>query len=108
MATAKSNETTLCTESTSGAASPASMRYVILYRCQWIADPRQPIAPMPKSTCFQRLSERSRNVARSGMRPTYQNNSDTVKYVETANTSHTSGLRHCGHSPMVFGYGSSQ
>ena len=63
---------------------------------------------MPKRTCFQRCFERSRKVARSGMRPTYQNSSDTVKYVETANTSHTSGLRHCGHRPIVFGYGTIQ
>src|SRR3954452_7309723 len=55
-----------------------------------------------------KLLERSRNVARSGIRPTYQNISDTVAYVETANTSHISGLRNCGHSVIVFGYGKSQ
>jgi hypothetical protein len=38
----------------------------------------------------------------------YQNSSDTVAYVLTANTSHISGLRHCGQRPIVFGYGSSQ
>ncbi len=51
---------------------------------------------------------RSRSVARSGISPTNQNRSDTVAYVETANTSHTSGLRNCGHSCIVLGYGSSQ
>src|SRR5438128_12025045 len=52
--------------------------------------------------------DRSRSVARSGISPTYQNNSDTVAYVDTANTSHTSGLLNCGHTPIVFGYGTIQ
>src|SRR5205823_13048833 len=52
--------------------------------------------------------DRSRSVARSGMSPTYQNNSDTVAYVDTANTSQTSGLLNCGHTPIVFGYGTIQ
>ena len=30
---------------------------------------------------------------------------ETVPYVETANTSQISGLRNCGQSPMVLGYG---
>src|SRR4029078_7030822 len=30
---------------------------------------------------------------------------ETVAYVETANTSHISGLRNCGQRPIVFGYG---
>ena len=48
------------------------------------------------------------SVARSGISPTYQNKSDTVAYVETAKTSQISGLRHCGQSAIVLGYGSSQ
>src|SRR3954453_9305115 len=51
---------------------------------------------------------RSRSVARSGIRPTYQNNSETVPYVDTAKTSQISGLRNCGHIPITFGYGNSQ
>ena len=36
--------------------------------------------------------------------PMYQNRIDVVMYVETANTSHMSGLRNCGHiEPMSFG-----
>src|SRR5262249_30635759 len=31
-----------------------------------------------------------------------------VAYVETANTSQISGLRNCGQTPIVFGYGNSQ
>src|SRR5258706_13733901 len=50
----------------------------------------------------------TRSVARSGSRPTYQNNSDTVKYVETANTSQIRGLLNCGQIDMLFGYGNSQ
>src|SRR5579875_2968435 len=47
-------------------------------------------------------------LARSGIRPTYQNTSETVPYVDTANTSHSSGLRGCGHNHIEFGYGNSQ
>src|SRR3954467_4989080 len=50
----------------------------------------------------------SRIVARSGTSPTYQNKAETVAYVETANTSQTSGLRNCGQIPIELGYGSSQ
>ena len=38
----------------------------------------------------------------------YQNTTEIVAYVETANTSHASGLRNCGHTFIVFGYGNSQ
>src|SRR5438552_5370242 len=55
-----------------------------------------------------REGERSRSVARSGIKPTYQNSSDTVAYVETAKTSQTSGLLNCGQMPIAFGYGNSQ
>jgi hypothetical protein len=37
-----------------------------------------------------------------------QNSSDTVPYVDTAKTSQMSGLRNCGHRPIVLGYGNSQ
>ena len=32
-----------------------------------------------------------------------QNSAEMVAYVETAKTSHTSGLRNCGHTFMVLG-----
>src|SRR5215203_3864499 len=51
---------------------------------------------------------RSRSVARSGIKPTYQNRSEMVAYVETAKTSQIRGLRNCGQIPIVFGYGNSQ
>src|SRR6202047_1053244 len=40
--------------------------------------------------------------------PTYQNTTEMVAYVETANTSQASGLRNCGHPFIGFGYGNSQ
>src|SRR5437868_11922919 len=66
------------------------------------------MARMPYVNLAKRLPARSRSVAKSGIRPTYQNSSDTVAYVDTANTSHTSGLRKLGWIRMVFGYGNSQ
>ena len=49
--------------------------------------------------------ERSRSVARSGMRPVYQKRSETVKYVPTAKTSQSSGDLKFGHSVIWFGIG---
>src|SRR5262245_66226555 len=53
-------------------------------------------------------SARSRSVAMSGTRPMNQKSDETVKYVLTANTSKSSGLRKFGHICIVFGYGKSQ
>ena len=47
--------------------------------------------------------DRSRSVPRSGMRPTYQKMSETMRYVLIAKMSHTNGLRHCGHTFMTLG-----
>src|ERR1043166_7651620 len=99
IAIVKSKLTTVWTESTSGVARPASSSDAVSYTLQCRADPRQPIASMPYANLAKRLVVRSRRVARSGMRPTYQNSADTVAYVETAKTSHTSGLRKLGCTP---------
>src|SRR6266436_5872924 len=48
---------------------------------------------------------RSRKVARSGTNPVYQNKTETVKYVETANTSHINALRKFCQIPQLFGIG---
>ena len=40
-----------------------------------------------------------------GVNPTNQKRAETVPYVETANTSQMSGLRNCGQTPIVLGYG---
>ena len=37
--------------------------------------------------------------------PTYQKTNETVKYVDTANTSHKSGDVKLTHKPCWFGYG---
>ena len=39
------------------------------------------------------------------MRPTYQNSTETVPYVETANTSHSRGERKFCQMPFEFGNG---
>ena len=71
---------------------------------------RMPATPMSvKSGLGLPLAAlRSRNVARSGTMPMNQKRTDVVRYVDTAKTSHMSGLRNCGQSPIVFGYGNSQ
>src|ERR1700761_8098598 len=51
---------------------------------------------------------RSRRVPKSGTMPMYQNTTEMVAYVETANTSQASGERNCGQMFIVFGYGNSQ
>ena len=52
---------------------------------------------------------RSRTAAKSGIKPEYQNTKDTVKYVEIANTSHTSGeLKFTQRDPNWFGNGNGQ
>ena len=48
---------------------------------------------------------RSRNVAKSGINPVNQNRMETVKYVETANTSQSSGLLKFGQIAYWFGTG---
>src|SRR5438309_1991675 len=54
-------------------------------------------------------ARRSRMVARSGIRPTYQNVAEIRKYVEIAKQSHASGERKLIHrGPRVLGYGNSQ
>jgi hypothetical protein len=88
---------------TNGVESPASSKYAFWYLAQCFADPRQPIASMPKIFCAQLFGARSRIVAKSGIRPVNQKSNDTVAYVDTANTSQISGLRGCGHSHIVFG-----
>ncbi len=54
---------------------------------------------------WPRAAARSRSVARSGINPVNQNNTDTVKYVDTANTSHSSGERKFGQMAYWFGTG---
>ena len=48
---------------------------------------------------------RSRRIARSGIRPTYRNVLEIVRYVRMANTSHTRGLLGFGQMSRQLGYG---
>src|SRR5262245_55008559 len=81
--TEKSRDTIECTESTSGVESPANSRYAISYRCQCRALPRQPHESNPYANLNFLSFARSRRVARSGIKPTYQNSSEIVAYVDT-------------------------
>src|SRR3954470_19329812 len=49
--------------------------------------------------------KRSRSVPRSGMRPMYQKSTETVPYVDTAKTSHSSGERKFCQMTFEFGIG---
>src|SRR4030095_863169 len=55
-----------------------------------------------------RVFARSRIVARSGIRPTYQNRTETVPYTLTAKTSQSRGLLKLGHTLIWFGIGKTQ
>src|SRR5438477_9313138 len=66
------------------------------------------MASIPNIFCATGLPALSRIVAKSGINPVNQNKKETVAYVDTANTSQISGLRGCGHSHIVLGYGNSQ
>src|SRR5476649_2829139 len=85
---AKSKDTMVCTESTSGVLKPASTSDRDSWRCQCLVDPIHPKAAIPYNFLRSFVFARSRTVARSGNKPLYQNNNETVKYVEMANTSH--------------------
>ena len=102
---AKSKLTIVCTESTRGVASPASTRDKDSWRCQCFAAPVQPKA-RKVYILLRNPFALSLTVAKSGTRPVYQKRSDTVKYVDMANKSQSSGELKLGHNgPLVFGYG---
>src|SRR5215472_2833673 len=107
-AIAKSNDTTECTESTSGVANAARKRYA---RVKWrhsrseLRHPSESIDRMDFRTGF---FSRSRRIAMSGINPTYRNVLEIVRYVRMANTSHTRGLFGFGQMSRQFGYAISQ
>ena len=109
MEVAKSKDTIECTENTSGVANPANTRETNSKRFQFLARPDQPkdnIEYIFFATGFFALS---RIVAKSGIRPMYQNTKDTERYVEIANTSHKSGELKLTHKePNWFGRGKVQ
>src|SRR5437763_318387 len=85
METAKSHDTTECTESTSGVASAARKRYARVKCRHSRSVPRQP----SESTAYVFLRHgtvaESLAAAMSGIRPMKKNTDDTVRYVVTAN-----------------------
>src|SRR5215467_3962962 len=101
---AKSKDTTVCTESTSGVLKPANTSERLSCRCQCFVDPVHPKDKIPYINFLHFSLARSRTVARSGIRPEYQNKSETVKYVDIANTSHNNGeLKFTQSGPRVLG-----
>src|SRR5262245_4047606 len=56
--------------------------------------------------CRRRLFARSRSVAKSGIKPTYQKINEIVKYVEMAKKSHSNAERKFGQMWLAFGSGS--
>ena len=104
---AKSKDTIVCTDNTNGVASPASTSDNDSWRCQCLVLPVHPKEAIPYNNFLSFVLARSLTVARSGINPEYQNNKETVKYVEMANTSQRSGeLKFTHTGPRLFGYGS--
>src|SRR5690606_23625946 len=87
---AKSIDTMVWTESTRGVAIPARIKQTISNLCQVFTDPFHPNDNTEYILLLNPIA-RSRIVAISGNRPTYQNTNDTVKYVEIEKASQTRG-----------------
>ena len=107
-AIAKSNDTTECTERTSGVENAARKRYA---RAKWrhsASEFRQPNESAERMRFLIGFFSASRSVAMSGMRPMNRKVVEIVRYVEMANTSHTSGDLKLGQRSRQFGYGISQ
>src|SRR5215217_3760039 len=63
---------------------------------------------MPYASFRVRVFARSRIIARSGIKPTYQNRAETAPYTLTAKTSQRRGLLKLGHMLIWFGSGNIQ
>src|SRR5687767_2394525 len=105
---AKSMLTMLCTLKTRGVPSPARSSCPTRAACHCRAEPEKPRAKNAYARRLLGVRARSRAVARSGIRPRYQNKSESSEYVMTATTSHVSALMNCGQVLIVEGYGISQ
>src|SRR4030095_2999118 len=95
-AIAKSHDTTLCKDSTSGVDSAAHKPQARRHGGDSRSEPSQPSASIPNTRRRQPV-EASRSAARSGTRPTMKNTVLVERYVEIAHTSHTSGDLKLGH-----------
>ena len=106
---AKSKDTMVCTESTSGVARPASTRDTSSKRCQSLARPLHPNDNIPYTLLVKGVIALSRIIAKSGSNPVHQKTSDTERYVEIANTSQRSGeLKFTQRDPNWLGIGNTQ
>ena len=76
---AKSKDTIVCTDNTSGVASPANTSDKDSCLCQCLVLPVQPNAATPYNNLRSLVFALSLTVARSGINPEYQNNNETVK-----------------------------
>ena len=88
---AKSIDTIVCTERTSGVAKPASTRETSSKRCQSLTLPLHPKLKIVYIFFWNGFTARSRIIAKSGSKPVHQKTSETERYVEIANTSQRSG-----------------
>src|SRR5215472_11877232 len=91
-AIAKSNDTTECTESTSGVANAARNRYARVKCRHSRSELRQPSESDARIALRTGFFSRSRRTAMSGIRPTYRKVLEIVRYVRIAKTSQTNGL----------------
>src|SRR5436309_8020907 len=76
---AKSKDTIVCTESTSGVAKPASTNDKDSSLCQCLVEPDHPNEAIPYDSLRNLVFARSRILPKSGIKPEYQNKSETVK-----------------------------
>ena len=88
---AKSKDTIECTENTSGVAKPARTNEINSNLFQCFALPDQPNAKIEYIFLETGFLALSLIVAKSGIKPIYQNTKPTERYVEMANTSHNRG-----------------
>ena len=75
---AKSIDTMVCTESTSGVDIPANINDTVSKRCHVFTDPVHPNEQIEYNLRRKPVA-RSRIVAKSGNKPVYQNTNDTEK-----------------------------
>src|ERR1051325_3377548 len=102
---AKSNDTTECTESTSGVANAARKRYARVKCRHSRSELRQPSESDDRIALRTGFFSRSRSTPMSGINPMYRKVLEIVRYVRIANTSQTSGLLGFGQMSRQFGYG---
>ena len=76
---AKSKDTIVCTESTSGVAKPANTKETSSKRCQSFARPLQPKDKILYIFFVKGVIALSRIIAKSGNNPVHQKTSDTER-----------------------------